>query len=58
MKTVICPIIGQPIDGDMCYRTILVMDGEAPEKIAPNIIKLTPEAKKICLSCKYHADEE
>ena len=58
MKTVICPIIGKPIDGDTCYRTVLAVDGEAPEKVVPDIISLTEKAKKICLSCKYHADED
>ena len=58
MKTVLCPIVGEQINGDACYCTVLAVDGEAPEKIVPEFIRLTEEAKKICLSCKYHADEE
>lgn len=57
METVICPITGKEIDGDSCYCTVLVMDGEAPEQCLPEGITKSKENRQTCLSCKYHKDE-
>lgn len=57
MKTVLCPITGKLIDGDSCYCTVLVVDGEAPEGALPEGIILNSETRQTCLSCKYHEDD-
>lgn len=57
MNTVICQITGEGTDGDSCYCTVLVVDGEAPETTLPEGIKLTDESRKRCLSCQYHEDK-
>lgn len=57
MKTVTCPITGNQIDGDSCYCTVLVVDGEAPETSLPEGIELTEETRRTCRSCQYHDDE-
>lgn len=57
MKTVLCPVTGKQIDGDSCYCTVLVVDGEAPETTLPEGIILNDETRQTCLSCKYHEDE-
>lgn len=57
-KTVKCPVTGKQIDGDSCYCVVLVVDGEAPEKVLPEGITLTDDARKACLACPYHEDEE
>ena len=53
-----CPVTGKQIDGDSCYCVVLVVDGEAPEKALPEGITLTDDARKACLACPYHEDEE
>lgn len=58
MKTVQCPVTGKQIDGDSCYRIVLVVDREAKPAILPPDVNLTDEARQACLKCRYHADTD
>ena len=56
MKTVLCPVTGQKIDGDTCYCIVVAVDGEAPESCLPENVSLSEETRTKCRSCQYHDD--
>ncbi len=56
MKTVECPVTGGKVDGDTCFRIVLVVDGEAPQSVLPDGIVLSKPLQKACRECPYHAD--
>lgn len=56
MKTVICPVKGDYINGDDCLVICDVADKLIKPTALPKGIEWSEEHCKKCKSCKYHAD--
>ena len=39
MKTVECPVTGGKVDGDTCFRIVLVVDGEVQRTVHHKVLR-------------------
>lgn len=56
MDKVMCPIMQKEIEDVVCFDIHMRVEGLAPDWTVPEEVLLTPDYKKICLSCTNHRE--
>lgn len=54
---VCCPLLEKEIDAETCFDIHCVVDGGAPECIAPKAIFNNEKFREICKMCTFHRDD-
>lgn len=52
-----CPLIGKEIDEETCFDIHCVVDGGAPDDIAPEEVFNDKNFRDTCKACVFHRDD-
>ena len=57
MEMIDCPLMGEKIDGRICFDIHMVVEGAAPEWTAPERAIHVKGYKNLCRQCPNHRDD-